>query len=888
VKYYRTPFEVTGPMLGKGSLFVCFDGVDYEAHVFVNKHFVGSHEGFFAPFEFDISDYVRDGENILVVKVVNDAICRGNDSWREGGGKLEGDKIYAATGPGYDDPQLGWHHCPPGMGIYQNVRIEARSELFVHDIFVRPVFEEGQAEVWLELWNNDAYRKNAQLQLSILGQNFDSVVCEDKDFELIKPMGPGVNYYRFTVDMGEFRTWEPETPWLYQVQARLLSEDGECLDTASEQFGMRSFTMDTESEPKGRMYLNGREIRLRGANTMGFEQQDVMREDWQQLIDDILLAKVCNMNFWRLTQRPVQKEVYDYCDRLGLMTQTDLPLFGVLRRNQFCEAVRQAEEMERLVRSHPCNIMDTYINEPFPNGWEEMHRQLLRHEMERFFTAANQAVYQANPDRVIKPVDGDYDPPAPGLPDNHCYCGWYNGHGLQIGKLHRGYWQPVKKGWMYGCGEFGSEGLENAELMRNRYPKDWLPQSREEERKWSPSSIVRAQTGKFHYMWFDTQHSLEDWVEESQKHQAWVTRIMTEAFRRDSRMNSFAIHLFIDAFPSGWMKTIMDVERRPKKAFFVYKDVLNPLIASLRTDRTTCFEGETANVEAWICNDTHDRHKGARIAYRLEKGDKILQGGWADADVPLCDSKSQGMLKFQLPQVTMRSELTVRLAILDAEGDVLHDTALELDVLPCSTIPNPEANLVVTGERGGKADRLARATGFSPEYSFPAELSHNRAAETTVLIDDFQAYREAEDKISEWVRQGATAVFLELPDGEYKIAGSTVNVEKCGMGARNFVSRDTGHRLVQGFRPDDFKFWYDASVGYVTPLLETTFCAEEWEPILASGNGSWESGEWKPTLAAAERADGEGEWRVCNVKLAGRIQGNPVARIFATRLLQAL
>jgi beta-mannosidase len=108
------------------------------------------------------------------------------------------------------------------------------------------------------------------------------------------------------------------------------------------------------------------------------------------------------------------------------------------------------------------------------------------------------------------------------------------------------------------------------------------------------------------------------------------------------------------------------------------------------------------------------------------------------------------------------------------------------------------------------------------------------------------------------------------------------------MGARNFVSRDTGHRLVQGFRPDDFKFWYDASVGYVTPLLETTFCAEEWEPILASGNGSWESGEWKPTLAAAERADGEGEWRVCNVKLAGRIQGNPVARIFATRLLQAL
>ena len=62
---------------------------------------------------------------------------------------------------------------------------------------------------------------------------------------------------------------------------------------------------------------------------MGFEQNDVMREDFEQLINDILLAKLCNMNFFRLTQRPVQKEVYDYCDRIGLMTQTDLPLLAL-------------------------------------------------------------------------------------------------------------------------------------------------------------------------------------------------------------------------------------------------------------------------------------------------------------------------------------------------------------------------------------------------------------------------------------------------------------------------------------------------------------------------------------------------------------------------------
>ena len=315
-------------------------------------------------------------------------------------------------------------------------------------------------------------------------------------------------------DVPRMRLWEPDAPWLYQLQVRLVDASGDLLDAHPCTFGMRSFRMDEIGDPKGGLFLNGRPIRLRGANTMGFEQQDVMKQDWDQLRDDILLAKICHMNFWRLTQRPVQDEVYDLCDQLGLMTQTDLPLFAVLRRPQFTEAVKQAGEMERLVRSHPCNILDTYINEPFPDAASpfttavDSTRHLTRSELESFFLAADQVVRQANPDRVIKPVDGDYFPPEPGLPDNHCYCGWYNGHGVELGRLHRGYWQPVKPGWYYGCGEFGSEGLDPVELMRRHYPADWLPQAPQEEASWSPNQIVKAQTGQFHYMWFDTQHSV--------------------------------------------------------------------------------------------------------------------------------------------------------------------------------------------------------------------------------------------------------------------------------------------------------------------------------------------------------------------------------------------
>ncbi|MCL5104650.1 MAG: glycoside hydrolase family 2, partial [Armatimonadetes bacterium] len=689
--------------------------------------------------------------------------------------------------------------------------------------------------------------------------------------------GPGVNYLRLPFDMPGHRLWDINEPWLYQLQARLVDKDGGVLDAGTRQFGMRSFDMDEQSEPKGRFYLNGRQIRLRGANTMGFEQQCVIKKDWNRLIDDILLAKICNLNFWRLTQRPVQPEVYDYCDRLGLMTQTDLPLFAVLRRNQFSEAVKQSEEMERLVRPHPCNILVTYINEPFPNGWGKPHRHLTRPELERFFTAASEAVRLANPDRVIKPADGDYDPPGPGLPDNHCYCGWYNGHGLDLGRLHAGYWQRIKPGWHYGCGEFGSEGLDPVEVMRKYYPSSWLPQTREEEKQWSPDRIVRAQTGRFHYMWFDTQRSLKEWVRASQAHQAWIARLLTEAFRRDSRMNSFAIHLFIDAFPSGWMKAIMDVERRPKPAYFAYRDALTPLAVNLRTDRYSFFSGETTDLEAWICNDLIDTPADAYLHYQLEMNGEVLFARRVKANISSCDSAFQGFIRYRTPTVLERSRAVARLGLVDSTGRVLHDTSVDLDIFPRPSEKRGRRAQIV-GDVTGSASRLAVGLGLDTRYSGLA------AADEVILIDDPARFKKNRKSIMRAVASGATAVFVELPVGDYDIGGDTISIVPCGMGPRHFVSRYTGHRLVKGFEPNDFRFWHDPAVGYVTPFLSTTFDAPGWDAVLVSGNGGW-TGGWHPTMAVAQKKYGRGSLIISLLNLAGRLHCNPAAMLFAGRLV---
>jgi len=894
VTFYRTKFVVTTEMMERGALFVHFKGVDYKTHVFVNGALLGSHEGFFALFEFEFTKHARLGENVLLVKVENDFIFMGSRS-EQSKERFEGDKLYAATGCGYDDPEIGWHHCPPGMGIYQDVFIEARSQLFIYDIFVRPILSENRAEAWIEIFSCDVESDQVSLELSLYGQNFKGTIFEGlkyhptsvhvpglgdvakrADRSVPLAMKQGINLLKIPFEIPDPKIWETESPWLYQLQVKLFDEQSNLMDVSKQQFGTRSFEMDEQHEPKGRFFLNGRQIKLRGANTMGHLQQCVIKKDWDQLRDDILLAKICNMNFLRLTQRPVQPEIYDFCDKLGMMTQIDLPLFGVLRRNQFCEAVRQAEEMERLVRKHPCSILVTYINEPFPNAVDEPHRHLVRAELEDFFKAADIVVKMANPERIIKPVDGEYDPPAPGLPDNHCYCGWYNGHGIDLGKLHKGYWQKVKPGWYYGCGEFGSEGLDPIEVMQKYYPKQWLPQNFSEEKSWTPDGIVMAQTGKFHYLWFDTPDSLDEWIQASQAHQEWVTRLMTEAFRRDRRMVSFAIHLFIDAFPAGWLKAIMDVDRQPKPAYFVYQDALTSLMISLRIDRWAHFSGEKIQIEVWICNDQNEAIENTMLHYQVEMNEEILYVGKVNVNVPICDSECLGILKFKAPDVQNRTQIAVRLGLLN-EQKILHDTVLKIEVFSPIEKINDEP-IQIIGDQKGKAAKL------TDELKIEKIFSQQIGVSSIILIDDFVMYRQFKSEIDQAVKKGALTIFIDLPVGEYHIAGAEISVKQCGMGARHFVSRKTGHPLVKDFQPNDFKFWYDEKYDYSTPLLSTTFEAEGWTPILTSGDGDWQ-GNWRPILAAAEKKDGQGLWRICQVHLSGRIQGNPVAEKFAKRLL---
>ena len=672
---YKKEIKITADLLKSDCLYLHFNGVDYASEVFMNGTRVGGHIGLFGAFEYDIKPFVKQGENLLEVKVFNDSPMMG-DNFFLGPERKFGKTLAASAGPGWDEPGLGkgWTMCPVGFGIWQQCYLETRSSAFIKDIYIRPVLEDAKAEVQVEITH--AKGKKLDLTYSLYGQNFKSVVVEEQPVGTVGNIGKDSlesTFCSFTIqlDRETMKVWSLDEPWLYQLQVKLHDEDG-LLDAYKQQFGMRSFVESAESTPKGRFYLNGEEIKLRGANMMGNLMQCVIRNDMDQLRDDILLAKIAGMTFWRMTQQPCQPEVYDYFDKLGLLAQTDMPAFNGYRKDAVEEVKPQFVELMKLVRNHPSNAVISYCNEPDFNK----PMMLDRKQHEQFFMRFDAVATHMNPGQVMKWIDGDYINLSPKHSDHHCYDTWY---GDNIRNQYLGGWFSTRAGWMYSCGEFGAEGLDRISMMEKYFPKEWL--TVDADNKWDPNRIPRCQSATTGKKWLNVKtESMEEWVRNSREYQKWATRLFTESLRRQPKMNSFAIHLLIDAWPSSWLKAIMDTDRNAKPAYFAYMDALRPVAVNLRPDAFYGFSGEKGRVAVFICNDTPEDLYGYSIRYQIERNGQIISTGNSDAVVPASNPQFQGYVDFLFPEVSSKEEMTVRVGLFDAKGNLIHDSSYELDV----------------------------------------------------------------------------------------------------------------------------------------------------------------------------------------------------------------
>lgn len=870
--YYRTGFEAHRPKEGE-RVILRFQCVDYKAFIYINGNYAGGHEGFFAPFEFDITDYLMD-HNELIIECHNDYTILGT------GPVLDGDKIYAATGPGWDDPKTGWHHCPAGAGVFGKVTVEYRPAIYINDIFVRPNIDKNYCEIRIGIENyGDKVAEKYHFEAALLPKNYEGEQIGGLSTE-IPYIGIGKNEYRYFINIENFRLWEPETPYLYGAMIE-LTQDGEVVSNRTGTFGIKKFISDEATEPKGKFFFNNRPYILRGANEMGHLQQCVMKGDFDQLIEDILIAKLCNMNYYRITQRPVQEEIYDYFDMLGMMHQCDFPLFSFLRRNQFGEAVKQVIEMEHLIRSHVSTVMVTFINEPMrirktedPNDkyskrYEAKgHRHLLRDELEAFFVAARKAVYTENPDRVIKNVEGDYDSPtAEGMPDFHTYTMWYTNHGEPIGRLLKGYLPPVKTGWMVGCGEYGSEGIDNLNIIKERYPKEWLALT--EDGSWYTDKIIGAQTHSVHGDWYQEQKTIEDWVYESQKHQACATKLMTDTFRRRADIiNQTAIHLLIDAWPSGWMKTLVGCDRMPKPSYFAYMDALEPLRINLLSHRQYVYGKETIPVEAWLLNDLPEE-KELCIFAALRVKEKVAAVYRLQEKVSAASSTRAGLIPMEIPEVEEETLISLDACIMDQAGNIVNGERLEFYAYPSRTeAVNAEPVCVIgdTAKEIGKLYQLNTTDSFRAKVALVSDIS-----EQTLKL------------MKQYLEDGNKAILL-LPDqdlGELSIGDMKITTEPCTE-----VFFAASKTELQKYH---FNMLYNNKLEYIDYIgKRAIICSREGENLVytyAKSGFNGNMGAKRELPFVKEVSYGKGTLVISNLLLDGRITFNPNIDAFLMSLI---
>ncbi len=275
IVWYRKKFNYT-VKTGK-RLFLHFGAVNYLADVYLNGEKIGSHEGGFTPFQFEITDKVKGGKNSLIIKVNNK---------RQGNG---------LPGNGYDWLNYG--------GITRDVDLIETNSTFIEDYFLQ--LKKGSLNTvkgWIRLNGIKAAQK---VKIRIPELNLDYKAKTD-----------GTGFAKIEFSSG-FELWSPENPRLYEV---IIESE---TDTVKDQIGFRSIEVQGTE-----VLLNGQPIFLKAVNIHEENPYKAARahsaEDARLLLG---AARELGCNLVRLAHYPHSENMVKEAEKMGLMVWNELPVY---------------------------------------------------------------------------------------------------------------------------------------------------------------------------------------------------------------------------------------------------------------------------------------------------------------------------------------------------------------------------------------------------------------------------------------------------------------------------------------------------------------------------------------------------------------------------------
>src|SRR5688572_17412532 len=330
VVWYRYAFEFSGTSDELPFSTLHFHGVDYFCDVTLNGKHLGRHEGYFEPFDFDVTKLLKTGKNVLAVRVDSPYETPGLDGWHMRKKLIKGVLNHHDARPGGGWEPIGQSYNTGG--IWNRVFIKTHPAVTVETVLLRAQLEGDsptlQAEVRVK---NRSPKRKATLQLACVPENFKGQRY-DLNVKVEIPKGESVHRVELkTPDVKHWQPWDRGFSFLYAVSTNVLDSGYTTL------FGFRSVRVDE----KYNWTVNGEPYFVRGSNYLAsqwlaelvfpeitFEKNHPFggRHDAAPFKTDVELMKQANLNMIRVHGHVLPDEFHEVCDRAGIMVWQDFPL----------------------------------------------------------------------------------------------------------------------------------------------------------------------------------------------------------------------------------------------------------------------------------------------------------------------------------------------------------------------------------------------------------------------------------------------------------------------------------------------------------------------------------------------------------------------------------
>lgn len=354
------------------SVILGFNASDYITTVWVNGHYAITHQGGFSPFTVDITKFVAEGENVIVVKCydpLDPTVPRGKQSW-------------------LNNPFSCWY--TPNSGIWQSVWIDYVGEDWVEDFSITPDIDTNS-------FGGEIKLKNSLADLIEIKVYYDGKQVKRQLFT------PDGKYTRYNVNMmevnfvDEITYWAPEHPNLFNVDI-VLHKDNEILDTVHTRFGMRKISVSND----GKILLNNKPLYQRLILDQGYwKNSGLTPPSVDEIRKDIILTKEMGFNGARKHQKFEDPYYYYLADELGLLTWCEMPSAYNFNRDEVSYLTAEWQEIVNTARKFSSVI--TYV--PMNESWG-IRKVMVNEEQQNFARSLYYLTKSVDPSRLVSTNDG--------------------------------------------------------------------------------------------------------------------------------------------------------------------------------------------------------------------------------------------------------------------------------------------------------------------------------------------------------------------------------------------------------------------------------------------------------------------------------------------------